>query len=401
MIEGDQHIVSLRRHVVLVCMVDSIHSARWIEQFRDQAIDFTLFPSTPNRAVHPRIIEMCAPGASQTMTVTIEPLGGLLSVPLWILDLALGDRIRGAWLRRLIGRIRPDFVHAMELNHGGYIAARAYRGLGNPPPLIATNWGSDIYWFSRFPRHERRLRALLRQASYYSAECHRDIDLAIEHGFTGRAFDVFPNAGGLPANRLSLAVEPPSTRRVIAIKGYESFVGRASTALEAVDLCAEDLAGYQIVVYSANIRTQRLAAALARKSGLEIRCHPKNSLSHVQMLNLFASARVYLGVSLSDGISTSLLEAMASGSFPIQTDTSCANEWVEDGKSGFVVDAHAPRIIAHALSRAVNESELVDNAARLNLVTARERLNEDSIKLKALQFYGAMDPDGQRQGRHS
>jgi glycosyltransferase involved in cell wall biosynthesis len=56
------------------------------------------------------------------------------------------------------------------------------------------------------------------------------------------------------------------------------------------------------------------------------------------MLDLFASSRIYVGISLSDGISTSLLEAMAMGAFPIQTSTACVDEWFADGVSGYRID---------------------------------------------------------------
>jgi len=39
--------------------------------------------------------------------------------------------------------------------------------------------------------------------------------------------------------------------------------------------------------------------------------------NHAAILDLFGVARVYLGVSVTDGISTSMLEAMAMGAFPI------------------------------------------------------------------------------------
>ena len=48
------------------------------------------------------------------------------------------------------------------------------------------------------------------------------------------------------------------------------------------------------------------------------------------MLELFAAAKIYVGLSLSDGISTSLLESMAMGAIPVQTATACCDEWFTD-----------------------------------------------------------------------
>ncbi len=374
-------------------MVDSIHSARWVEQFRNQPVDFLLFPSTPNRAVHPRLRALIAAPENAAM-IRIAPFRGLLSIPLWGADVLFGDRLRGALLRRIVSRVAPDYVHALELNHAGYIAERAYAGRTQAwPPLIATNWGSDIYWFRQYPRHERRISALMRAAKFYSAECSRDVGLAMEFGFAGHAFEVSPNAGGFSAEQLARASTPPSSRKVILIKGYEGWVGRASIALQAVERVAASLAGFQIVLYSANAKTRRLATKVASRTGLDITAHRKKALSHQKMMGLFARARAYVGISLSDGISTSLLEAMVVGCFPIQTGTSCADEWVVHGTTGMIVAADDVAGIADALGRALEDDRLVDNAAEANHRVAVARLDEDVIRRKSLLFYGLSPSD--------
>ena len=104
-----------------------------------------------------------------------------------------------------------------------------------------------------------------------------------------------------------------SERKLILVKGYESFVGRASVALAAIDLISDQIRNFEIVVYSANKKTSKLVYRLNKKKNLNIKVFPKKKLSHEEMLNLFKRARVYVGVSLSDGISTSLLEAIATG----------------------------------------------------------------------------------------
>ena len=50
---------------------------------------------------------------------------------------------------------------------------------------------------------------------------------------------------------------------------------------------------------------------------------------HEEIMWNFGQSRIYLGISISDAISTSVLESMAMGCFPIQTNTSCCEEWFE------------------------------------------------------------------------
>lgn len=311
-------------------MVDSIHVARWIAQFEPSEVEFTLFPSTPNRRVHAMIKDMMTKNGN----VRLVPFGGKLSIPLWGMDLIFSDYVRGMLLRGILKRDKPDFVHALELQHGGYITSRALQDASVKTQFIATNYGSDIYWFQQFPKHLAKIKRLLARADRYSAECNRDVELAKKYGFTGEVMPVFPNAGGFTEEQLNRDLIPTSERKVIAIKGYEGWVGRASVAVEALYSLTAELSEYKIIFYSCNAKTIRLVKRLKRNTGLNVEWHGKGELSHTQMLDLFASARIYIGVSLSDGISTSLLEAMAMGAFPIQTSTACVDEWFKDAETG-------------------------------------------------------------------
>ena len=368
-------------------MVDSIHTARWLSTFSSEKIRFILMPSTPNRSIHPIIRDLIHGNPNQKSTVEIRPFGGKLSIPLWLMDILFRDWIRGAILSRLIKALKPDYVHALELNHAGYIMSHTQKHYKpNLVKFMATNWGSDIFWFQQFSTHRKRLRRLLTGLDFYSAECHRDLALATKYGFKGQFMEVFPNAGGFEHSQLNRNLTKTSDREIILIKGYQSFVGRAIMALEAVSSISKDLSTYKFVVYSANYKTQRLVKKLRSQNGLEITCYRKKQLSHDEMLSLFEAARIYLGVSLSDGISTSLLEAMAGGAFPIQTSTSCADEWVVDGLSGFLVEASIESICQALLVASTND-ELVDAASEINLQLVRNKLDMAVLNDKLVRFY--------------
>ena len=228
---------------------------------------------------------------------------------------------------------------------------------------------------------------MLKSADFYSCECHRDIELARELGFAGQVMPVIPNAGGfdLPyvANRRQL--RRPSQRKLILVKGYQSFAGRALTALDAVEQCESELQGTMIRVYSASLETKARVSELKTSTRLDI--DVLEHASHDAMLRLFGRARVYLGVSISDGISTSMLEAMAMGAFPVQTHTACCSEWFKDGESGFAIPPDDLPVIVDRLRRALNDDALVDRASELNWETVQSRLDQDAIQRVAMGFY--------------
>ena len=376
-----------RKKVIVICMLDSSHSARWLSQFRDQQVDFTLIPSTPNRKVHPTIRKLIL-NKSNTASYNLSHTFRFLTIPVCSLDLILGNRLRGLIVSYISKKNRSDFVHALELNHAGYIASKASRfGLATNTRIISTNWGSDIYWFQKYQRHQKQIKELMNISNFYSAECHRDLALATKYGFEGEFLEVSPNAGGIPNEFLSRNLVPTSNRTVILVKGYESFVGRASIALAVISKIANELKDYEVIVYSANRKTIRSVQRIKNETQLNIRSIPKKRLTHSEMLDLFGKARVYVGVSLSDGISTSLLEAMTMGTFPIQTNTSCAEEWIEDGVTGKLVEPDQ-EAVKNSLLQALENDSLVDQASVTNRQVIENRCNEEKIKLKSLKFYG-------------
>jgi glycosyltransferase involved in cell wall biosynthesis len=302
--------------------------------------------------------------------------------------LILGNRLRGFIVSCISKKHESDYIHALELNHSGYIASKANRfGLATNTRIISTNWGSDIYWFQKYQRHQKQIIELMKISHFYSAECHRDLELATKYGFEGKFLEVSPNAGGISTEFLSMDLVPPSGRSVILVKGYETFVGRASIALAAISEIASELRDYEVIVYSANQKTIRSVRRIREETNLNIRAIPKKRLTHSEMLNLFSKARAYVGVSLSDGISTSLLEAMAMGAFPIQTNTSCAEEWIEDGITGKLIGPSQEEV-KNSLRQALDNNSLVDQASVNNRQKIETKCNDEQIKLKSLKFYG-------------
>jgi glycosyltransferase involved in cell wall biosynthesis len=112
----------------------------------------------------------------------------------------------------------------------------------------------------------------------------------------------------------------------------------------------------------------------------------RSPLSRDQMRKLFLESRVYVGASRSDGISTSFLEALISGCYPVQTNTSCANEWIDFGASATLVAMDVSQISA-ALELALTSNLLVDQAQENNRRVAESHLSSDVIRPLALTFY--------------
>jgi glycosyltransferase involved in cell wall biosynthesis len=255
------------------------------------------------------------------------------------------------------------------------------------PTWIVTNWGSDIDLFGRFPEHKDKIKCVMAQCDYYSGECERDVDLARKFGFKGKVLPVLPNAGGYDVNAIANLRQTGSvsSRRIILLKGYQHWAGRALVGLRALSRCANVLDGYQVAIYAANSDVEIAARLFSQDTHIPVEIIPP--CSHEEMLLWFGKARIYIGLSISDAISTSLLEAIVMGAFPIQSDTSCANEWIRHGENGFIVPPEDPDIIAEAIKEAILNDDLVDQASAINSVVSRDRLDAAKIKPQVIKMY--------------
>ena len=378
---------SPRSSVLVVGMLDSIHFARWLEQFTEEPIDFYVFPSGPHRVVHPRLRALVNSACSAQYKITWSQMPTSLVV--CILDKFLGQRIRGHFIKRLITVMQPQIVHAVEIQNAGYPVLIAYQSIPqrHRPKLVVTNYGSDIYWFQRQAHRRRKIVALLSLADVHAAECTRDIRLADGLGFKGRHHDVNPNAGGFPLSRFDAPLLDDSSRHTIAVKGYHGWAGRGILALQALSKMNESLAGVSVEVFSANAVTAIYAQWIRLASRLDIEVHLKGRLSHDEVLSLFAKSKVYIGVSRTDGISTSMLEAMLQGAIPVQSATSCCAEWFSE--SGSIIAANDLESVESAIKRGLALSA-TEKYRNFNRRVVMERANEARVQQSSINLYRSL-----------
>ena len=169
---------------------------------------------------------------------------------------------------------------------------------------------------SRLAAHAPKIREVLAAScDYYSCECHRDVKLAREMGLTAPVLPVFPNAGGFDLDELGrsgASRAPRPNAAGIVLKGYQNWAGRALVGLKAFELLGGDiLRKHRIVTYTCTDDVKMAAELTAQKIGVPIEVLPH--LTHDVMMDWFGQARVYLGLSISDGICTSMLEVDGHG----------------------------------------------------------------------------------------
>jgi len=389
--------------ILFVAQAVSPHTARWINLTQGQGWDIRLFdmlgsfPHAELRGIteysllFPRKISPDKPisyGHPFFLKHGWDPF------PLSLVGFFTRRLFRNR-IPRLIQVIRdfqPDIIHSMEMQTESYQLLKILDTFGGklPAPWVLTTWGSDIYHFRQFPEHLEKIQTVLAHCNYLLPDCARDERIARELGFKGSIPMVLPAAGGYSVSEMQAHMQAGavSKRRLIMLKGYQGWAGRALNALEALESCADALSGYEIVVYLASPPVIEKVKSLQQSGRLNIRVLPRSPYQVI--LESFGRARIAIGINQTDGVPISMLEAMTMGAFPVQSDTESTAEWLTHEKNGLLVDPGNVPSIEQAIRRALTDDALVDAAADINFQMVSDRLDISVVKPKVIEMYKSM-----------
>jgi len=110
----------------------------------------------------------------------------------------------------------------------------------------------------------------------------------------------------------------------------------------------------------------------ARVLGVERSIEFLGKVPHEQMPDLLALTDIYVSTSLYDGTSVSLLEAMASGCFPVVSDIPSNREWIRDGENGFLFPTKDEHLFASKMIDALHNKSLLEKSREENLRIVKE-----------------------------
>lgn len=372
--------------ILVIGMVDSIHTAHWIERIVDKDLSIEIMPSRNYRRIHPLLVDIINENRNvifknKFLTFKLSPYIDYAK------NLMFGfiGKNRSSILEKMLQKKEYDYIHALEIQHAGYMLLGVELEAHKNATLILTNWGSDIYYFAQFPEHEVRIRKLLAKIDRYSAECSRDYELASQLGFHGKFMKVVPNSYSFSEPLGS--VHRASERNQIICKTYGGEFGLGLLIIESARKVLELNSTIEFFFYSVTKDLESKIEDLISSYPRRVRYSTvRNPLSHNALLGEFSNSRIYVGASRSDGISTSFLEAMSQGSYPIQTNTSCASDWIAKGCVGSVVGTTQNEIL-NAILQALYDDERVNLAQAENLRILQTETRFQDLSAVAKTFY--------------
>jgi hypothetical protein len=380
------------KNVLIIGMLDSIHLTRWLSQFEDQSIMFTIYPSTKFKKVHPDLSRLVK--SHKNYRFSQKRFIKLFGYKEFFFNKFLA-RISKYFssenrLARLIKKHNFEYIHALEIQGAGYLLLNSHFDKSNKSQkIIVTNWGSDIYYFEKNLEDKTKIQEILRIADYYSAECHRDYELALKNGFMGKFLPINPNAGGFKDSVFRKNGKTSNNRNQIIAKCYGGEFGLGNLIIEAIEDYLKINKIDFVFFYSVTPDLEPMIESLILKFPNRISfATVKNKLSSSEMYEKFSNSRIYIGASRSDGISTSFLEALVLGAYPIQTNTACGNEWVEKGFHASLIEPNHKAILESLIN--IDGLSNLEEMRLHNKALAFNFLKFETIKRESIKFYGVL-----------
>ena len=379
-----------RRKILIIGMFDSIHLARWLSQFENEKIDFVLFPSKKFKYVNYDLLKLVTSQKIASYRFAkpyfVFKYIGFMDYFLVSIFKLLKLNLKLLFLRRITHKNMFNYIHAIELQGAAYLYDLLPEQIQDRTSLIVTNYGSDIQYFQDIPEHLEKIRSVLSKADFYSAECQRDYESALKLGFKGKFLPCIPNAGGFKNEIFKLNLVPSTERNLIMAKCYGGTFGLGGLIIDALEKFLRNNPDVKIVMHSVTDDLLNKSKYLQATFPNQVVVYTvREKISRHEILDYLSKSRIYLGASKSDGISTSFLEALCLGAYPIQTDTSCASEWIELGFFGSIIRPDTSEIFT-AINVSYFDKEL-ENKREQNLENAKRDLSYDLIQLQAIKFY--------------
>jgi len=379
-----------RRKILIMGMFDSIHLARWLSQFENEKIDFVLFPSKKFKYVNYDLLKLVTSQKIASYRFAkpyfVFKYIGFMDYFLVSIFKLLKLNLKLLFLRRITHKNIFDYIHAIELQGAAYLYDLLPEQIQDLTSLIVTNYGSDIQYFQNIPEHQDKIRSVLSKADFYSAECQRDYESALKLGFKGKFLPCIPNAGGFKNEIFELNLVPSNERNLIMAKCYGGTFGLGELIIDALERFLRNNTDVKIVMHSVTDDLLNKSKDLRVAFPNQVVIYTvREKIPRHKILDYLSKSRIYIGASRSDGVSTSFLEALCLGAFPIQTDTSCASEWIELGFFGSIIRPDTSEIFT-AINVSYFDKELENKRAQ-NLENAKRYLSYDLIQLQAIKFY--------------
>ena len=262
-------------------------------------------------------------------------------------------------LKKFLQKEKIDWLHAFYTTNYGILAALCCKG-----KFSVTAAGSDILIE---PKRKPILKFINQITLSRSAFIHSASFQITEHLL--HHYEKLPKIITMPEGVDIHRFAPTNKRNkkkiaIVSTRNFYPIYNQKQQAEAAVILAKKNV---DFVYHFIGDGPERIACMkIIQDGGISERCIFHGRLSPEKLAAILNTSDIYVSTSLSDGTSTSFLEAMSAGVFPIVSDIPANRFWIEPERTGYLIPVNDSTDLAQAIFRAIKDDSLRKKAALIN-----------------------------------
>lgn len=318
-----------KKKIVFIAFGNSIHTSKWINSInRDNFDIFIISTSIKLNKDQYKDVKFL------NFTNIIKLIGILNFIKSWlsiykifelVINLILNFKptikclyLNSNIINEIFNYLNPNLVHALEFQHNGYKLIGLNKNNFKNTKFIISNWGSDIFFYQKYYFHLYSIKKCLNFFDIYICETKRDIELYYKYG--GKSVvKLIPGSVGVYKE----LIQNYKKEKIILIKGYNDKFGRCNFILKNLIKLEKTLSKYKIYIVLSNHKAKNFCKKYLKNLNIT----HLDKQNYIDTLSLISKSEIYIGASVSDGLSTMAIEALATGAKVIQGEASCLSEY--------------------------------------------------------------------------
>jgi len=269
-------------------------------------------------------------------------------------------------IRKLVSDINPDILIGYRLTSYGFLAAWS----GRRPLVLAAEGVTDVWPLNHWttPLKSALAKYAIRHADMIHAWGDHMTASMIEHGAKGQQLFVMPR--GIDP---TLFYFNPSEKK--APEKNKTIYGCVSRSLfpeyghlvilRALKKLVEE--GYDMRIFFAGAGPElKKLQTFTDENNLDDKVMLLGFIPNNELPEYLRKSHFYLSMPETEGVSTSLLEAMGCGCYPVVTNLPANRGFIQNGENGNLVDIGDDDQLYKCIKNVINTSELFDKALEYN-----------------------------------
>jgi len=281
--------------------------------------------------------------------------------------------------RKLVKRLKPDIVHAHYATSAGLTAL-----VCGFHPAVVTVHGSDLTIGIKSWIWRPLLKRIFKFADCVNVVSNDLGNMVLSLGIDRDKIETFTL--GIDTDKFSFVqltkIDKSRPLKMVCTRRLEKVFDHG-TIIQALALLRDKGIEFEMSFIGYGSLLGQLKRQV-KDLGLDDSVSFLGRLHNDELPKMLGRHDVYLSASLWDGASLSLLEAMATGLFPIVSDIKANSAWLRNGVDGFLHKVADAGDLANCILRLLDEPEIAEKARSINRSNVVEKA-DSSTNMKHLE----------------